>query len=157
MCFFIQVLQNTNVIELYSRIIKDDKQHPQLTYYNSGIGTYARPSWRSYTYWKQVLDNKIDLAIAWYQWSLFYVLYTDLTDPLGTLKKLFLRAIAGCQIIISLATGSSFLARDSCSLLGRFRSSDRLFRVLPWSLSSARTRWDDKQGAIDVAFAQCIF
>lgn len=82
MCFFIQVPQNTNVIELYSRIIKDDKQHPQLTYYNSGIGTYARPSWRSYTYWKQVLDNKIDLAIAWYQWSLFYVLSTDLTPIL---------------------------------------------------------------------------
>lgn len=55
--------QNTNVVELYARIIKDDTQ---LTYYNSGIGTYARPSWRSFTYWKQVLDNKIDLAIAWY-------------------------------------------------------------------------------------------
>jgi hypothetical protein len=45
-------------------MIKDDVQ---LTYYNSGIGTYARPSWRSYTYLKQGLDNKIDLAIAWYQ------------------------------------------------------------------------------------------
>lgn len=37
----------------------------QLTYYNSGIGTYAKPSWRSWTYIKQVLDHKIDLAIAW--------------------------------------------------------------------------------------------
>ncbi|KAJ7815719.1 hypothetical protein B0H13DRAFT_1924024 [Mycena leptocephala] len=35
--------KNTNVIELYGRITKDDTQ---LTYYNSGIGTYARPSWR---------------------------------------------------------------------------------------------------------------
>jgi uncharacterized protein (DUF2235 family) len=58
------LLQNTNVVELYSRIIKDDTQ---LTYYNSGIGTYARPSWRSYKYLKQVVSNKIDLAIAWYQ------------------------------------------------------------------------------------------
>ncbi|KAJ6589856.1 hypothetical protein DFH09DRAFT_217728 [Mycena vulgaris] len=54
--------KNTNVIELYARIIKDDNQ---LTYYNSGIGTYARPSWRSLKYWKQVIDNHIDLAIAW--------------------------------------------------------------------------------------------
>ena len=63
------VPQNTNVIELYSRIIKDGTQ---ITYYNSGIGTYARPSWRSYTYLKQVLNNKIDLMIAWYQPSLNY-------------------------------------------------------------------------------------
>ncbi|KAJ7887979.1 hypothetical protein B0H13DRAFT_2533677, partial [Mycena leptocephala] len=31
----------------------------------SHICTYARPSWRSFKYWKQVIDNKIDLAIAW--------------------------------------------------------------------------------------------
>ena len=55
-------LQNTNVIELYSKLVKDDRQ---LTYYDSGIGTYAKPSWRSWTYWKQVVNNKIDLAIAW--------------------------------------------------------------------------------------------
>ncbi|KAF8532009.1 hypothetical protein JB92DRAFT_3104395 [Gautieria morchelliformis] len=53
---------NTNVIELYSQLIKDDNQ---LTYYNSGIGTYAKPSWKSWSYVKQVVDNKIDLAIAW--------------------------------------------------------------------------------------------
>jgi uncharacterized protein (DUF2235 family) len=54
--------QNTNVIELYSQLVKD---HRQLTYYDSGIGTYAQPSWKSWNYWKQVVDNKIDLAIAW--------------------------------------------------------------------------------------------
>ncbi|KAF8873266.1 hypothetical protein BD779DRAFT_1452053, partial [Infundibulicybe gibba] len=53
---------NTNVIELYDRIVKNDDQ---LTYYNSGIGTYAKPSWRAFGYWKQVLANMIDLAIAW--------------------------------------------------------------------------------------------
>ena len=57
------LFQNTNVVELYSRIIKDDTQP---SYYNSGIGTYATPSWRSLTFWKQVIYNKIDLAIAWY-------------------------------------------------------------------------------------------
>jgi uncharacterized protein (DUF2235 family) len=56
-------LQNTNVIELYGRIIKDETQ---LTYYNSGIGTYARPSWHSFKYLKQVVQNNFDLAIAWY-------------------------------------------------------------------------------------------
>ena len=56
--------QNTNVIELYSHILKGEDDY-QLTYYDSGIGTYARPSWRSWTYLKQVVANKIDLAIAW--------------------------------------------------------------------------------------------
>jgi len=55
-------LQNTNVIELYSQVIKSSDQ---LTYYNSGIGTYAKPSWKSWSYMKQVLNNHIDLAIAW--------------------------------------------------------------------------------------------
>jgi uncharacterized protein (DUF2235 family) len=54
--------KNTNVIELYARIEKSDNQ---LTYYNSGIGTYAKPSWRSWSYWKMVVGNQIDLAIAW--------------------------------------------------------------------------------------------
>ena len=55
-------IENTNVTELYSQLIKSNTQ---LTYYNSGIGTYAKPSWKSYKYWKQVADSKIDLAIAW--------------------------------------------------------------------------------------------
>ena len=58
------VEQNTNVIELYSLIPKDAGSN-QRTYYNSGIGTYARPSWRSWEWYKQVLGHKIDLAIAW--------------------------------------------------------------------------------------------
>ncbi|KAF8517289.1 hypothetical protein BU17DRAFT_76469 [Hysterangium stoloniferum] len=55
--------KNTNVIELYSQLVKDDGT--QLTYYNSGIGTYAKPSWKSWSYLKQVVNNTIDLAIAW--------------------------------------------------------------------------------------------
>ncbi|KAE9395537.1 hypothetical protein BT96DRAFT_1043653 [Gymnopus androsaceus JB14] len=53
--------KNTNIVELYSRLVKDDKQ---LTFYNSGIGTYAEPSWKSVSYWKQVMANKLDLALA---------------------------------------------------------------------------------------------
>lgn len=49
-------------MELYSRLANDKTQ---LTYYDSGTGNYATPSWRSWNYLKQVVDNKIDLAIAW--------------------------------------------------------------------------------------------
>ncbi|KAF9068783.1 WD40-repeat-containing domain protein [Rhodocollybia butyracea] len=43
------------------RLVKSDDQ---LTFYNSGIGTYAEPSWKSLDYWKQVAMNKLDLALA---------------------------------------------------------------------------------------------
>ncbi|OCH91825.1 hypothetical protein OBBRIDRAFT_871792, partial [Obba rivulosa] len=56
--------KNTNVIELY-RLVKKMPGDNQKTYYNSGIGTYAKPSWRSWSYRKQWIDHKIDLAIAW--------------------------------------------------------------------------------------------
>ncbi|KZV99905.1 hypothetical protein EXIGLDRAFT_800152 [Exidia glandulosa HHB12029] len=54
--------KNTNIVELYQRLVKDETQ---VTFYNSGIGTYAKPSWTSWTHYKQVLEHKIDLAIAW--------------------------------------------------------------------------------------------
>ena len=62
--------KNTNVIELYNLILKK-VEHNQRTWYNSGIGTYARPSWKSLTFFRQVIEHKIDLAIAWcVNWSL---------------------------------------------------------------------------------------
>ena len=57
------VEKNTNVIELYHLILKEADQR---TWYNSGIGTYAPPSWKSLNFYKQVLYHKIDLAIAWF-------------------------------------------------------------------------------------------
>ena len=56
--------QNTNVIELYSMLDKGRK-NKQLTWYHSGIGTYARPSFVSIAFYWQVLLHLIDLAIAW--------------------------------------------------------------------------------------------
>ncbi|EDR04469.1 uncharacterized protein LACBIDRAFT_304566 [Laccaria bicolor S238N-H82] len=56
--------KNTNVIELYNRILKEVEDN-QKTWYNSGIGTYARPSWRSFKFYRQVISHKVDLAIAW--------------------------------------------------------------------------------------------
>ena len=58
------VEQNTDVIELYNLILKED-EHNQRTWYNSGIGTYARPSFKSCKFYRQVFSHKIDLAIAW--------------------------------------------------------------------------------------------
>ncbi|KAF4587991.1 hypothetical protein EYR38_009952 [Pleurotus pulmonarius] len=55
--------KNTNIVELYSMVLRDVMF--QATYYNSGIGTFARPSWRSPKYLKQRLYHLIDTAIAW--------------------------------------------------------------------------------------------
>ena len=60
--------KNTNVIELYNLILKKEMARQQ-TWYNSGIGTYARPSYKSLNYYKEVLFHKIDLAIAWFAHS----------------------------------------------------------------------------------------
>ncbi|KAF8526909.1 hypothetical protein BU17DRAFT_74046 [Hysterangium stoloniferum] len=54
--------KNSNLVELYGQLVKDSGQ---LTYYNSGIGTYAKPSWKSLRYWGGVIDHGIDLMIAW--------------------------------------------------------------------------------------------
>ncbi|KAG1732689.1 uncharacterized protein EDB91DRAFT_1057950 [Suillus paluster] len=55
-------LRNTNVVELYSQLVKSESQ---LTYYNSGVGTQARPTWRFLTYAQYWLSSKVDLLIAW--------------------------------------------------------------------------------------------
>ncbi|KAJ6596201.1 hypothetical protein DFH09DRAFT_1407201 [Mycena vulgaris] len=55
---------STNVVELYSRI-RDDPSAEQLTYYNCGIGTYVPRRAKTFKYWRQRLDNVVDLAIAW--------------------------------------------------------------------------------------------
>ena len=54
--------QSTNVVTLYSKLLKDDTQ---LTYYNSGIGTYANTSRKSFKYWLQILQSVIDMVFAW--------------------------------------------------------------------------------------------
>ncbi|KAI0047583.1 WD40 repeat-like protein [Auriscalpium vulgare] len=67
-------MKNTNVVELYSRLANDAEQ---LTYYNSGIGTFVKESRTSPAFWKQTINHGIDTAIAWnfkrivlsaYQW-----------------------------------------------------------------------------------------
>ena len=53
--------QNTNVVELYKRLQKNENQ---LTYYDSGIGTYVEESF-SIRAALQFFDYTIDMAIAW--------------------------------------------------------------------------------------------
>ncbi|PPQ94486.1 hypothetical protein CVT25_013769 [Psilocybe cyanescens] len=56
-------LKNTNIVELYSRLIRDETQ---LTYYNSGIGTYVADSksWFSLNAWNQFISHEWDKAFA---------------------------------------------------------------------------------------------
>jgi uncharacterized protein (DUF2235 family) len=94
------VEKNTNVIELYNLILKK-VEHNQRTWYNSGIGTYARPSWKSFKFYRQVLSHKIDLMIAWCVDGrhLFHALISPLPHS-GILKERFWLLTGGFQIIM---------------------------------------------------------
>ncbi|KDR79626.1 hypothetical protein GALMADRAFT_63481 [Galerina marginata CBS 339.88] len=81
--------KNTNVVELYSKIEKT-KDSNQLTYYNSGIGTYAKPSWKSVKYLLQVIDNSVDLAIAWNFEKIIIGAYRWLSDNYEEGDRIFL-------------------------------------------------------------------
>ncbi|EJD39377.1 WD40 repeat-like protein [Auricularia subglabra TFB-10046 SS5] len=78
---------NTNVVELYSRLEKNDNQ---LTFYNSGIGTYATPSWKSWGYYRQVISNKLDLAFALRFEKIILIAYAWLADNYRTGDRIFL-------------------------------------------------------------------
>ncbi|KAJ7457894.1 hypothetical protein FB451DRAFT_1047155 [Mycena latifolia] len=57
-------IHNTNVVELHSRVLADASAD-QSKYYNSGIGTYVPPEAKaSLKYWRQKIDNGLDLAFA---------------------------------------------------------------------------------------------
>ncbi|KAF9542933.1 hypothetical protein CPC08DRAFT_650034, partial [Agrocybe pediades] len=79
--------KNTNVVELYSLLYKDKDQ---LSLYYSGIGTYARPSWTSFNYYKQVINHKIDLAIAWEFEKTIMGAYSWLSDNYQDGDRIFL-------------------------------------------------------------------
>ncbi|KAH9485777.1 hypothetical protein JR316_0002692 [Psilocybe cubensis] len=61
-------MQNTNVVELYSRLVKDDTQ---LTYYNSGIGTHAgkaKPSFLTQAFEMAIGRNIENNVLDAYEW-----------------------------------------------------------------------------------------
>ncbi|KAK7060123.1 hypothetical protein VNI00_000887 [Paramarasmius palmivorus] len=80
--------KNTNVVELYSRLEKDEAL--QVTFYNSGIGTYARSSWKSLAYYRQVIGHKIDLAIAWRFENILLSAYRWISEQYETGDRIFL-------------------------------------------------------------------
>lgn len=93
-------MKNTNVIELYHLLDKEN----QITFYNSGIGTYATPSWKSWSYRKQQLDNTLDLAIAWFVFIISERGTLDLmTRMLGTSRELCRLRISGSLSNITMA------------------------------------------------------
>ncbi|KAJ8517470.1 hypothetical protein ONZ45_g5361 [Pleurotus djamor] len=80
--------RSTNVVEIFSRLIKDRKR--QMVYYDSGIGTYAPPSFRSLSYIKQVLDHAIDTAIAWNFEKIVHAAYEWLSENYEPGDRIFL-------------------------------------------------------------------
>ncbi|KAJ8092922.1 hypothetical protein PM082_023558 [Marasmius tenuissimus] len=78
---------NSNVVELYSRLVKDESQ---LTYYNSGIGTFPKPSWKSFSYYKKKTAHVIDMAIAWWFEKRIMEAYRWLSDNYREGDRLFL-------------------------------------------------------------------
>ena len=118
-----------------------------MTFYNSGIGTYARPSWRSFRYWKQVLDNKIDLAIAW--WILLHrnsISFVTKFVPIGILRVSSSTHIVGFRKITSKGTAYSCLVALQCYHCPSRVHSLQIYRIFPRSLSSSRSICNDWQG-----------
>ncbi|KAF8834711.1 hypothetical protein BDN67DRAFT_992604 [Paxillus ammoniavirescens] len=79
--------QNTNIVELYSQLVKSKMQ---LTYYNSGVGTEARPSWRSLRYAQHWINNKIDLLIAWNLEKVILAAYRWIADNYEDGDKIYI-------------------------------------------------------------------
>ncbi|KAG1769146.1 hypothetical protein EV702DRAFT_978986, partial [Suillus placidus] len=75
--------QNTNIVELYSHMVKNDKQ---LTYYNSGVGTYAK----GHTDLKKQVSSVFDLALAFNISHTIMDAYRWLSDEYHTGDKIFL-------------------------------------------------------------------
>ncbi|KZV67674.1 WD40 repeat-like protein [Peniophora sp. CONT] len=80
--------KNTNVIELYS-LIQKRKGDRQRTYYNSGIGTYARSS-RKPESLSKALARTLDLAIARHFESIVLDAYRWLSETYEDGDRIFL-------------------------------------------------------------------
>ena len=138
-------------MELYSQLVKDRRQ---LTFYNSGIGTYANPSWKSLPYLKQALENKIDQAIAW--WVLkYFVIFSPFISHC--------RSFEGIVISAYRWLAENYTPGDRIFLFGKHVSAIMSFmsinwipiRVFSWCLSSPRPRKHGREGEFEPNF--CLF
>ncbi|KAJ8516327.1 hypothetical protein ONZ45_g6351 [Pleurotus djamor] len=62
----------------------------QLVYYDSGIGKYAPPSFRSLSYLKQTLYHATDAAIAWNFESIVHAAYRWISENYQPGDRIFL-------------------------------------------------------------------
>ncbi|KAG2111057.1 hypothetical protein BD769DRAFT_1347886 [Suillus cothurnatus] len=75
--------KNTNIVELYSEMVKNREQ---LTYYNSGVGTYAK----GHTHWMKQASTVFDLAFAFNISQTIMDAYRWLSDAYQHGDKIFL-------------------------------------------------------------------
>ncbi|KAG1835413.1 hypothetical protein DFJ58DRAFT_735524 [Suillus subalutaceus] len=75
--------KNTNIVELYSEMVKDREQ---LTYYNSGVGTYAK----GHTHWMKQVSSVFDLAFAFNISQTIMDAYRWVSDTYQPGDKIFL-------------------------------------------------------------------
>ncbi|EIM79573.1 uncharacterized protein STEHIDRAFT_44268, partial [Stereum hirsutum FP-91666 SS1] len=90
-------VKNSNVVELYHLLVKDKRQ---ITFYNSGIGTYAKPSWRSLSYWRQAIGHTIDLMIAWNYERIIQEAYLWLSENYRDGDRIFLFGMLGSHFVL---------------------------------------------------------
>lgn len=149
------LLQNTNVVELYSRLEKNEKQ---LTFYNSGIGTYATPSFKSWGYIKQVIGHKLDLAIAWYATFELAFETCNPDPPLNVVTPIGYRRFEKIVVSAYRWLADNYRHGDRIFLFGTcissenhekmksYSSSYTNVRFLSWCISSTRYLGNDRKG-----------
>ncbi|KAI0052931.1 hypothetical protein FA95DRAFT_1552809 [Auriscalpium vulgare] len=160
--------KNTNVVELYSRL---DKDAEQLTYYDSGIGTYVRDSKWSPSYWKQVASSTIDMAIAWNFKKIVLSAYQWLSENYHEGDKIFLfgfsrgayqaRVIAGMiEKVGLLHKGNNnqipFAYELYVSTTSNQKRADRKASVQSKTKAGKNTKMTEKQEALCARFKQTL-
>ncbi|KAI0052942.1 hypothetical protein FA95DRAFT_1531655 [Auriscalpium vulgare] len=95
--------KNTNVVELYKSLIKDDEQ---LTYYDSGIGTYVSDDANRFSRWKQAIKHKGDMMFAWSFKKNVLNAYQWLSENYQDGDKIFLFG-AQCKVVGLLHKGNN--------------------------------------------------
>ncbi|KAI0041927.1 hypothetical protein FA95DRAFT_1470596, partial [Auriscalpium vulgare] len=143
--------KNTNVVELYSRL---DKDKEQLTYYDSGIGTYVRDSKWSPSYWKQVASNTIDMAIAWNFKKIVLSAYQWLSENYQEGDKIFLfgfsRGAYQARVIAGMIEKVGLLHKGNNNQIPLYASAQSKTKA------EKNTKMTEKQVALCARFKQTL-
>ncbi|KIK52363.1 hypothetical protein GYMLUDRAFT_180202 [Collybiopsis luxurians FD-317 M1] len=137
-------VKNTNAIELYSHLEKDKMQ---LTYYNSGIGTYVKDldswrSWISYEAWKQWFLHTSDLAIAWSFKDKVLSAYQWLSENYENGDKIFLFSFSHGAYQVRVIAGMI----DQIGLLYKGNNEQIPFAYELYTKSTSNERQDEMRG-----------